>query len=541
MAENVIIDPVTRIEGHLRVECEVEDNKVTNAWVSGALYRGMETVLLDRSPEDAFYVSQRICGVCPISHSHASSQATENALGITIPQGGRLVRNLLECAQYLHSHILWFYHLTALDYVNPVNALSADIADTYALAQAAGTRVADFGAVAARLAAFVENGQFSIFSGHTGWWGVGDRKHPGYVLSPELDLIATAHYLEALEIQAVANEIVAIIAGKFSHPMTSVPGGTAFVPTVEKLDDILFRFVRVKEFIDTALIPDTLAVGAALAGLPAEANPLKYGGGVGNFISWGVFEDASLVPEDRHLPRGFARGLSLEGVSPDDVTEDVLHSWYSSATGKNPKEGETKVKFTKYDTADKYSYGKAVRCKGESTESGPLARMVVAYLAEKSGHAIGKLADEGIRTPATLIDFTLDTLDIPVTDLLSLLGRVAARNLEAAYVADLALKYVGELVEALKGGDAKFWQAAEKDSGDGVGAWEAPRGSVAHWIGVKNGKIDHYQVVAPTTWDIAPRDDEGTLGPMEQALMGAPVADAERPLELLRIAHSFDP
>jgi hydrogenase large subunit len=524
-----VIDPVTRIEGHMRVECEVSGGKVTDAWVSGTLYRGMETVLLDRSPEDAFYVSQRICGVCPISHSHASAQATEAALGITIPEGGRLVRNLLEAAQYLHSHILWFYHLTALDYVSPINALSADIADTYALAEAAGTRPADFGAVATRLKAFAENGQLSILTGH--YWD-----HPGYALPAELDLIATAHYLEALEMQAVANEIVAIIAGKFSHPMTSVPGGTAFVPTVDKLDDLLYRFIRVKDFIDTALIPDTLAIA------PFILDAATYGGGVGNFLSWGVFEKSSLVPEERYLPRGFSQGLKPEGVAPSDVTEYVEHSWYSSGTGLNPAQGETKVAFTEYNTEDKYSYGKAVRCKDLPAEVGPLSRMVVAYLAEKGGADLTGGA-AGVRTPAKLIDSTLEALGVGGKPeiLVSLLGRVAARNLEAAYVADLSLVWVNELIAALKGGDVKFWQAAEKDAGEGVGAWEAPRGSVAHWIGVKGGKIDHYQIVAPTTWDIAPRDAKGVRGPMEEALVGAPVEDAEKPLELLRIAHSFDP
>lgn len=525
----VVVDPLTRIEGHMRVECEVQDNKVVDAWVAGTLYRGMETVLLDRSPEDAFYVSQRICGVCPISHSHASAQATEAALGIKIPEGGRLVRNLLEAAQFLHSHILWFYNLTALDYVSPVNALSANIADTYALAQAAGTRTADFGAVATRLKAFVDNGQLSIFSGH--YWD-----HPGYALPPELDLIATAHYLEALEMQAVANEIVAIIAGKFSHPMTSVPGGTAFVPTVERLDDILFRFIRVKEFVDTVLIPDTLAIA------PFILDAAGYGAGTGNFLSWGVFEKSGLVPEERYLPRGFAQGLAAEGVTPEDVTEDVTRAWYSSGSGLNPAKGETIPEFSEYNPDAQYSWGKAVRCKGKSTESGPLARMIVAYLAEKGGADLTGGAT-GVRTPAALIDSTLEALGVGGKPevLVSLLGRVAARNLEAAYVADLALVWVNETIEAIKGGDAKFWQAASTNAGDGVGAWEAPRGSVAHWIGIKGGKIDHYQVVAPTTWNTCPRDDQGVRGPLEEALVGAPIADPERPLEILRISHSFDP
>jgi hydrogenase large subunit len=494
----------------------------------------METVLLGRNPEDAFYVSQRICGVCPVSHSHASTQATESALGIAIPNNARIIRNIIEASQYLHSHILWFYTLAALDYVNPVNALSADIAATYDLAQQAGTRVADFGAVAARLTAFAENGQLSILSNH--YWD-----HPGYALPPELDLIATAHYLEALEMQAVASEITGIIGGKFPHQMTSVPGGTAFVPTEQKLDDILFRFTRVKEFIDTALIPDTLAIA------PFYLGAVGYGKGCGNFLSWGVFEDESMDPYNRFLPRGFidgTKGLAKEEVGPDDVSEFVEHSWYESASGLNPKEGETKAKFDAYDTAAKYSYGKAARCKTKPAEVGPLARMLNAYLAEAGGQQLVPDAWKGsVRTPKPLVDSTLEALGVAgkTEVLLSLLGRVAARNLEAAYIADLAIMWVNELVAAIAGGDSSYFKAAETDAGAGQGLWEAPRGSVGHWMTVEGGKIARYQVVAPTTWDIAPRDAEGVLGPMEQALVGTPVEDIERPLEPLRIAHSFDP
>jgi len=527
-----VIDPVTRIEGHLRVECEVSGGEVTDAWVSGTLYRGMETVMLDRHPEDAFYVTQRICGVCPISHSHASSMSTEAALGIAIPNNARIIRNILEAAQYLHSHILWFYTLAALDFVSPINALSANIADTYALAQAAGTRVADFGAIAKRLTAFAENGQLSIFGGH--YWD-----HPGYVLPAELDLIATAHYLEALEMQAVANEIVAVIGGKFPHPMTSVPGGTAFVPTEQKLDDILFRFTKVKDFIDTALIPDTLAIA------PFILDTAGYGGGCGNFLSWGVFEASDMDPYNRFLPRGFVTGgLKAEEVGPDDVTEYVDHSWYDSASGLNPSKGETHVKFDEYNVDAKYSYGKAARCKEKPAEVGPLARMVAAYVYEAGGKSL--VPDEwagSVRTPKALIDLTLEALGVAGKPeiLVSLLGRIAARNLEAAYVADLALMWVGELVAGIKGGDSSYFKARETFDGAGAGLWEAPRGSVGHWIDIKNNKIQGYQVVAPTTWDIAPRDAAGVLGPMEQALVGAPCEDVKKPLELLRIAHSFDP
>jgi hydrogenase large subunit len=232
-----IIDPITRIEGHLRVEMEVDGGVVKDAWVSGGLFRGVELILKGREPRDAYFVSQRICGVCPISHGHTSTLATEAALyskGKQTPENARLVRNLLEGAQFLHSHILWFYNLAALDWVNPVNALKANIADTYALAEKAGTSIADFGAVQKRLKAFVENGQLSIFTGN--WFDT-----PGYKLPPELDLIATAHYLEALTKQAEASQISAIIGGKMPHVMTTAAGGTTWVPSEDKLADVLFR------------------------------------------------------------------------------------------------------------------------------------------------------------------------------------------------------------------------------------------------------------------------------------------------------------
>ncbi len=521
-----VVDPLTRIEGHLRVEVEVDGGEVTDAWVSGSLYRGMETVLKDRRPQDAFYVSQRICGVCPISHGHASTMSAESAMGIQIPEGARLVRNLIEAAQFLHSHILWFYTLAALDYVDPVKALEADIAETYALAQAAGTRVSDFGAVASRLAAFVESGTLSIFT--NGWFG-----HPAYPseMPPELHLIAVAHYLEALEMQGRAAQIIGIMGGKFPHFMTSVNGGTAFVPTEEKLDDVLYRFTEVAAFVKEAMIPDTLAIA------PFYLDALGYGGGTGKFLSWGVFDAPSFQGVDRYLPNGvITSGLTVEDAKSENVVEWIDHSWYKSGNGLNPSQGETVADFTSYDTADRYSWGKSVRYQangdgtGESTEVGPLARMVVAYV-------------RGVEPVVALIDSTLEALGAAGKPevLVSLLGRVAARNLETAYVADLALGWVLELVEYIKAGDPQFFQPHDVTDGDGVGMWEAPRGSVAHWMSIKGGRIDRYQVVAPTTWDIAPRDTDGVRGPMEESLVGSPCIDPERPMEVVRIARSFDP
>lgn len=516
-----VIDPLTRIEGHLRVEVEVEGGVVTDAWVSGTLYRGMETVLQGRRPQDAYYITQRICGVCPISHGHASTMSAEDVYDLTIPDGARLVRNIIESAQYLHSHILWFYTLGALDYVSPLKALSANIADTYALAQAAGTRVADFGAIAKRLSAFIENGQLSIFT--NGW-----LEHPEFAqdMPAELHLIAVAHYLEALEVQAEAAAIIGVLGGKFPHFMTSVNGGTTFVPTEEKLDDVAYRLARVNAFVREALIPDTLAIA------PFYKAALTFGGGGGNFLSWGVFNDPSMERNNRYLPAGFSEGatLKIEDSDPENVLEYTKHSWYKSPTGLNPKAGETVAKFTDYSTDDKYSWGKAARYKDLPAEVGPLSRMVVAYL-------------RGVKPVQGLIDSTLAALGAAGKPevLVSLLGRVAARNLEAAYVADLSEQFLGELIEAVKGGDAKFFEPHEVVDGEGVGLWEAPRGSVAHWMTVKGGRIDRYNVVAPTTWDIAPRDDNDVRGPMEQALIGAPVAEVERPMNVVRIARSFDP
>jgi hydrogenase large subunit len=518
----VAIDPVTRIEGHLRVEVEVVNGKVSDAWASGGLYRGMETVLVGRQPTDAFYIAQRICGVCPISHGHASTMGSEAALGIKIPNNARIIRNIIEGAETLHSHILWFYTLTALDYVDVVSALSANIADTYALAAAAGTSTADFGAIQKRLAGFVAGGQLSIFT--NGYWG-----HPAMKLPAELNLIAVAHYLEALEMQAEAAQIIAIMGGKFPHFMTSLPGGTVWIPTAERLADIEFRWQNVSDWIMNTMIPDTLAIA------PFYLDAAGYGAGVKNYLSWGVFDAPDFDPKKRALPRGALIG-GLNPVAPDPakVKEYIDHSWYSSGDGLNPAQGETKAAFDAYSTDAKYSWVKAPRYDEKPMEVGPLSRMLVAYVA---GNAKVKgLVDS---TLATLSKAAGATLTPAV--LMSLLGRVAARNLEAAYVAEQMGGWIGELVAAVKGGDSTYFVEATTDSGEGAGLWEAPRGALGHWVSVKGGKIDRYQVITPSTWDMSPRDAKGVRGPLEEALVGAPIADVTKPLEALRIVHSFDP
>jgi hydrogenase large subunit len=524
---NVVIDPVTRIEGHLRVECAVEDGVITDAWVTGGLFRGMESVMTGRAPSDAYYISQRICGVCPISHGHASTMSAESALDVAIPNGARIVRNLIEAAQYLHSHVLWFYTLAALDYVDPAKALEANIADTYALAEAAGTSTANFKAVQDKLKTLVEGGQLSIFT--NGWFG-----HPAYAqdMPAELHLIAVAHYLEALEIQAEAARVIAIMGGKFPHFMTSIPGGTAWVPTEEKLDDILFRLQRVRDWVYSTMIPDTLAIA------PFYADALSYGGGVANFLAWGVFNDPSMEMTNRYLPNGAVfvptSGLSVEDADPAKVAEFVEHSWLSEGqSGLNPADGETvpPTSFPGLDINDKYTWAKAPRYDGKPMEVGPLARMLVAYL-------------RGVAPVKGIVDTALTALGAAGKPevLVSLLGRVAARNLETAVVADWSLEWVNELIAAIKSGDPlAFYTPVENSEGRGAGMWEAPRGALGHWMNVSGGKIANYQVCTPSTWDISPRDADGVRGPMEEALVGAPCIDPTRPMEAARIARSFDP
>ena len=518
-----VIDPITRIEGHQRIEVEVVNGKVTDAWSSETLFRGMETVLLGRKPADAYYIAQRICGVCPISHGHASSMATEKALAITIPNNARLIRNIIESAEFLHSHILWFYQLNALDYVDVVSALSANVANTYALAEKAGTTPSDFAAVQTKLKGFVAGGQLSIFSGN--WFG-----HPAYKLPPELNLIAVAHYLEAIEMQAVASQVIALMGGKFPHFMTSLPGGTAWVPTEEKLGDILYRLTRVNEFVTNTMLPDLLAIAGVY-----KNDIATYGVGTKNLLSWGVFEDVSMDPKKRFIPRGAVIGGVVTGLvepKPEQIMEYVDHSWYKPEDGSlNPAKGKTDPEFTKYDTAKQYSWGKAPRLDGKAMEVGTLARMVVAYAS-------------GVAPVKALVDKALTALGVPgnVGILFSLLGRVGTKVIEAKIVADQSLVWVGELVAAIKDGkDATFFQGTTATDGAGAGLWEAPRGALGHFIDVKGGSIANYQVVSPSTWNCAPRDADGKRGPMEEALIGTPVADVTKPLEVLRVVHSFDP
>ena len=536
-----IIDPITRIEGHLRVEMEVDNGVVTDAWVSGGCFRGMELVVQDRTPEDAAQIVQRICGVCPVSHTHASSLAGEAAYGIVIPNQARIIRNLVEGGQFLHSHILWLYTLAALDYVNPLNALNANVGKAYDLMEAAGTSCStDLKTLMGTLTKFANNGQLSIFSG--GWFLDGQAPE-AYKLDPEADLICTAHYLEALNMQAKASEICGLIGGKMPHIMTLVPGGTAFVPTEEKLDELYSITREIRDWVDSTMLPDTKIIASAYP----EA--LGFGRGCGRYVAWGVFQRENFEMADRYMPSGVVYtndGLRLEDPDPSLIKEYVGHSWYVGDSNLNPKEGVTDPLYTEYYVAgteheenghmigtvnDRYTWSKGPSYNGECMEAGPFSRVLAAYLrgGEKNRYIVNNL------------DKLMADLNLTLPQLQSTLGRVAARQVECSYIAHLMVDWVDELIEALKGGDSEYFRAPEHLTGYGCGMWEAPRGALYHDEHVDNGRITGYQIIIPTTWNIAPRNAEGVRGPMEQALISTPVANVDAPINALRTVHSFDP
>ena len=526
-----VIDPITRIEGHLRVEMEVDSHGiVSDAWVSGGCFRGMELVVQDRTPEDAAQIVERICGVCPVSHAHASTIAGDKAYGITISNKARIVRNLIEGAQFLHSNILWLYNLAALDYVNPLNALNANIPDTYELAQAVGTSMnTDFYALAEKLTKFAENGQLSIFSGN--WFGADEGT--AYTMTPEADLICTAHYLEALKMQARASEVSALLGGKMPHVMTIIPGGCMWVPTEQKLDDLKAMCEEIRTWCNETLLQDTLV----LAQFYGDA--LNWGKGCGRYVAWGVFEGPKWPyanyeeqMRNRYLPMGVIdENFKVTSVQESSITEYMGHSWYKGSETYTSPYFVTEPDFTSYDVNDRYSWVKCPAYDGRPMEAGSMARVFSAYL-------------QGVDFVVDGVDTISDALGAQRGDLSafqSTLGRTAIRQVETLYIADLMCQWVDDLMEAIKGGEEDYFKEPETITGSGTGFWEAPRGALYHHEDVKDGKITGYQIIIPSTWNLAPINADGVHGPLEQALIGIPVADIEMPINALRTVHSFDP
>lgn len=523
MGNRITIDPITRIEGHLKIEVEIENGKVKDAWCSGQMFRGIEIMLKGRDPRDAHHFVQRSCGVCTYVHALSSVRAVEDACKITIPENARLVRNLMHGAQFQHDHIVHFYHLHALDWVDIVSALSADPKKTEVLSANTSGRPQKsdyFKSVQNTLKTFIGSGQLGPFN--NGYWG-----HSAYKLPPEANLMATAHYLEALQLQAKAARMHAIFGGKNPHPQFLVVGGVTSVGdlTVERIKEFEDIWKETKDFVDNVYIPDLLAVASFYKDWGA------IGGNNSSFLCYGDFANDS-AEKNKLMPAGFIRNkVPVEDMSPDKVTEDVTKGWYEKGEPKHPFEGETKpIKGeVTYNTNKQYTWLKAPRYDGLAAEVGPLARVLVAY---------GKNAP-GVQA---LVDSTLKKLGIGVDALFSTLGRTAARGLETKIIGDAMGGWLENLKANIAKGDKKTYQSwTMPKTGKGFGLNDVPRGALGHWIEIADGKIKNYQYVVPSTWNFGPADAKGNKGPVEKALIGTPIADASKPLEVLRTIHSYDP
>jgi hydrogenase large subunit len=558
----IVVDPVTRIEGHMRCEVNVDDQGVIrNAVSTGTMWRGLEVILKGRDPRDAWAFTERICGVCTGTHALTSVRAVEDALGIDIPENANSIRNIMQLNLQVHDHIVHFYHLHALDWVNPVNALKADPKATSELQQAVGpnhpmSSPGYFRDVQNRLKKFVESGQLGLFK--NGYWD-----NPAYRLPPEADLMATTHYLEALDLQKEIVKIHTIFGGKNPHPNWLVGGvpcpinvhstGAVGAINMERLNQVATILSLCKEFVTNVYIPDVVAIGGFY-------KDWLHGGGLSSksVMSYGDIPDRANDWDAANmlLPRGAIINGDLTTVhdvdvrDPEQVQEFVPHSWYAyadEAKGLHPWDGVTEPKFAlgpntvgtrtdirELDEAAKYSWIKAPRWKGHAMEVGPLSRYIVGYVQGR----------EQMKEP---VDALLKALDLPVTALFSTLGRTAARALEADYCADLQRYFFDKLVTNIKNGDettanvAKWDPSSWPKEAKGVGTTEAPRGALGHWIVVKNGKIDNYQCVVPTTWNGSPRDNQGNIGAFEASLLNTPMARPDEPVEILRTLHSFDP
>ncbi len=551
MSERIVVDPITRIEGHLRIEAQMEGNRIASAYSSGTMVRGIELILKGRDPRDAWAFTQRICGVCTLVHGIASVRAVENALGYPVPPNAQLIRNLMIGAQYIHDHVMHFYHLHALDWVDVVSALGADPKATSSLAQSISrypkSSPGYFSDMRNRLKRFVEGGQLGIFA--NAYWG-----HPAYRLPPEANLMAVSHYLEALAWQRDVAKLHTLFGGKNPHPNFLVGGVPCPIDLesdsaidAHKLARVQELIVQMQEFVDQVYLPDTLAI----AGFYKEW--ATRGEGLGNFLTCGDFPATGmddpgsyLIPPGAILDRDLSRVREVDMHAADQVQEFVAHSYYDYSSGKetglHPYEGETRLNYTgpqppyrQLDVEQSYSWMKSPRWKGHAMEVGPLARVLMLYA---SGH----------RQARELVGLALKTLDLPVQGLFSTLGRTAARTLETKIVADNMQTWYDNLLANIRAGDTDtfndvLWEPASWPAeARGVGYMEAPRGALAHYVVIRDQKIDNYQAVVPSTWNAGPRDPSGQPGAYEAALEdNHEMHDPSQPIEILRTIHSFDP
>ncbi|MCK9365625.1 MAG: nickel-dependent hydrogenase large subunit [Metallibacterium scheffleri] len=559
-AQTVVVDPITRIEGHLRIEATLDNGVISQASSSGTMVRGIELILRGRDPRDAWAFAQRICGVCTLVHGIAAVRSVEDALKYPIPPNAQLIRNLMIAAQFVHDHVMHFYHLHALDWVDVVSALSADPQKTSALAQSISSYPQSspgyFKAVKDKLQRFVASGQLGIFA--NGYWG-----SPLYKLPPEANLMAVAHYLDALAWQREVVKLHAIFGGKNPHPNFVVGGAPAAISVgpgasggiggatainMNGLQIVQNVIRQMRSFVDEVYLPDTLAI----AGFYKDW--FKKGEGVGNFLTYGEFPSegksindlASLmIPRGIILDRDLSRVHEVDLNASEQIQEFVAHSWYDYSTGKDsglhPYAGQTNLHYSgpkppyeHLDTQASYSWLKSPRWQGKVIEVGPLARVLMLYA-------------KGDPATRELVGMVLSKLDLPPTALFSTMGRTAARTLESKLIADSMQGWYDQLMANIRAGKLEtfnpaLWEPSTwPDSCKGVGFMEAPRGALAHWIVIKDEKIDNYQAVVPSTWNAGPRDALGQDGPYEAALRGTTLVDPKQPLEILRTIHSFDP
>jgi hydrogenase large subunit len=545
----IVVDPVTRIEGHLRIEAVVENGVITDAYSAGTMVRGLEKILIGRDPRDAWAITERVCGVCTTVHALASVRSVEDALGISVPPTAELIRNIMMATQYVQDHVIHFYHLHALDWVDIVNALKADPKKAAELAVSFSrwdkNTPAYFSAVQDKIKAFAASG-LGIFA--NGYWG-----HPAYKLPPEVNLIAVAHYLDALEWQKEIVKIHAIFGGKNPHPNYLVGGVPCSIDVDEvgaingeRLNLVSRLISQADEFVNEVYIPDLLAVASFYK------DWAKYGGGLKNYLAYGEYPTRGYSnPDSFKFARGAVLGRDLSRVYPvnprdnEEIKEYIAHSWFTYEAGNDkglhPWAGETQIAysgpkppFTTLEGHEKYSFLKTPRWKENAMEVGPLSRLLVSYAA---GRADVK----------ETVNATLGKLGVPVDALFSTLGRTAARGIDCALSMIWLKEFYNELIARVKTRETstfngEMWEPKSWPSeAEGVGLVDAPRGALAHWIKIKNGAIENYQLVVPTTWNGSPRDARSVRSAFEESLIGTPVANLEQPVELIRTIHSFDP
>lgn len=556
--KHLIVDPITRIEGHLRIEAIIdENNTIVDAYSSATMFRGIEAILKGRDPRDCGLMAMRICGVCTGTHYQRSIEAVENAFDITIPKNARLVRNLIQGALYVHDHVVHFYHLHALDFVDIVSATTANpelaAKEAKKWANVAGVEpfmdgAGEFKAIQDRIIKFVKEGRLGIFG--NGYWG-----NPHYKLTPEQNLVGVAHYLKALDLQRDMAKMHAIFGGKNPHPQSIVVGGVTCVQDIKNPARIaLYKQLlhEARAFVKRAYMPDVYMAGTMYAAEATDKSATYKGvggtgGGLLSYMSYGDFrlDDTGFYNSDLLFPAGVVLDGNISkafDLDHNKIAEDVTHAWYEGDKALHPYDGETIPKYTGMKkgedgysylkTDEKYSWIKSPIYDGRKVEVGPLARMVVGYV--RGNERIKKYVD----------DF-LTTANLPVTVLFSTIGRTAGRAIETSMMVDVMEEWVDELAANAAKGDLSTWTEFDFDKvsvdTQGMGLAEAPRGALGHWVKIANGKVTNYQAVVPSTWNAGPRDANGQLGAYEASLIGTKVADPEQPLEIIRTIHSFDP